>query len=186
MLNFRIKKFTLEKISEKIATISKELQSISTAKKEIDNKQKELDETLKDTTKELAQKELKESELKLEELQKIIISFERKLETKFGFIVNEQDKQKLTDELENIKDKELKIIESLKQKILNLNLLKELKHDVEPFLEYQEAKKEEAELLKEKRFLEKKVKPLLEQEKEKVSSYLDNQVRSFFYERFNQ
>ncbi|WP_163325534.1 AAA family ATPase [Draconibacterium mangrovi] len=173
---------TTEKLSEKIATISKELQSISTTKKEIYNKQKELDETLKDTTEELVQKELKEAELKLEELQKIIISFERKLETQFGFVVNEQDKQKLTDQLENIKDKELKIIESLKQKILNLNLLKELKKDVEPFLEYQEAKKEEAELLKEKRFLEKKVKPLLEQEKGKVSSYLDNQVRSFFYE----
>lgn len=181
-VEFPDQEITPEKISEKVATISKELQNILATKKDINDKEKDLEENLKNTTEELTQKELKDSRNQLEELQKVILSFERELEAKLGLIVNELNEKDLANKLENIKNKELELIETIEQKIFNLNLLKELKQNVEPFLKYQKAKKEEAELENEKKFLEKKVKPLLEQEKQKVSAYLDNQVRSFFYE----
>ncbi len=180
--NFPAQEISFEKLTERHNSIVKELQDISLSKEGIDDKLKELDEILENTTEELSQKELDKFNNRLEELQKIIKSFEREIETQLGFEVNELNQKELTERLENIRDKELELVKAIEQKILNFNLLSKLKQNVEPFLKYQKAKKEEAELRKEKRFLEKEINPLLEHEKQKVSAYLDNQVRSFFYE----
>ncbi len=164
-----------KEITEEINHYNSEIQKISTQIKELDN-------TLKTTNEELLNKELSVLNEQTQTFQRNIVGFKRSLNTKLGLTIDEHNKDTLKVELEKTKKEQLLNIDRAKQKTLNFNLLKELKQNVEPFLKYQKAKKKEADIIKQKQFLEKNVKPLLENEKQKVSDYLDNQISSFFYE----
>lgn len=62
-----------------------------------------------------------------------------------------------------------------------LELLSKLKDNILPFLEYDKAKKE-VEKLGNKNIVKKKVNEKLEEERKRVSEYLESQISSFFYE----
>lgn len=172
----------LDKLNDKQEEVSKEIDILISRNVEIHDTLKELESSLKDTTEELSSNELKSLMARIRTIEESTIAFERELFTRINIKPIELEKEALIIELESIKNNELKLIEVLKQKLKNYNLLKELKQNVEPFLKYQEAKKTEADIIARKKFLESKVRPLLKKEKKKVSDYLDQQIGSFFYE----
>ncbi len=179
---FSDEKPNLELLNKKQSDVSDAINQYNSTVQEISNNVKELEKDLKNTNEELLNKELSDLNEEIQVLQRNITGFERYLSTKLDLTIDVDNKEKLKTELEENKNTFLDRIEKAEQKTLKFNLLKELKQNVEPFLKYQKAKKEEADIIKQKKFLEEKVRPILEQERQKVSKHLNNQISSFFYE----
>lgn len=180
--NFSEQEISLNSLSEKKDYYSNQLKDTLSDINELNIKIKELEECLKETNEDFITKELKESNNKLEAIQKKIKSFELELKNNLKLEVEELRKMDLSEKLEEIKNQELEKNKTTKNKIEDFKLLEKLKQNIEPYLKYQKAKKEFADLESKYKSLKNNTKPLLEAEKEKVAMYLDNQVSSFFYE----
>lgn len=143
---------------------------------------KDLDRTLKNYAKESIDKELLSKMEDRKRLMNKILSFELDIKSKLGLDASGSDKESLIIQLDEKRDSIRVIFENNEKRIQSYNLLVELKKNVEPYLKYEQAKKTEAELKARKSFLEKKIKKELETEKNAVSNYLGEQIKSFFYE----
>lgn len=178
---FPNQEIALRLIEEQLGTIANLITSNVTQIDGLQKSIKDLDETLKKFTKESVDSELL---LKTEDKSKLvnkILSFEQDIKSKLD-IDTISDKDSLINQL-NDKRASIKVkFDNNEQRIKNYKLLIELKKNVEPFLKYEQAKKTEADIKERKYFLEKKVKKELEIEKNAVSSYLGEQIKSFFYE----
>lgn len=169
-------------LDEQLKTVINLVASNTTQIDEIQKSIKDLEEILKNYTKESVDKELLVKIENKNSLVNKILSFEQDIKSKLNLDANEFDKESLIKQL-NVKKDSIKVIfENNEQKIKNYNLLTDLKKNVEPYLKYEQAKKTEGELKQRKSFLEKKIKKELEIEKNAVSSYLSEQIKSFFYE----
>lgn len=169
-------------LEDQIRTVTNGLASNITQIDELQKSIKDLDEILKNYTEESIDKELL---LKTEDKNRLInkiLSFEQDLKSILEIDSNAFDKESLIEQLKEKRDTIQVTFERNEQKIKNYNLLTELKKNVEPYLKYEQAKKTEADLKERKSFLEKKIKKELETEKNAVSTYLSEQIKSFFYE----
>lgn len=124
----------------------------------------------------------KEWEVKKQEIDNRIINYIHFLEDKLAIDLVQLDKESLLELLDK------KVIEHKYE----LNKIKEMREDYQklekygenllPFLQSENAKlylkKKDAELT----FINKKVKPLIEEEREKTKNHLDKKVKDFFYE----
>jgi exonuclease SbcC len=115
-------------------------------------------------------------------IEKLSTQFELKLKTEFNIdakeFVESSLKERLTKELHKSQEQ---IAENNNAEKL-YKLVQELKVNVEPFLEYEKAKKKSKEIKRRWDYLKKVVKKRLELEKANVSEYLDKQIETFFYE----
>lgn len=175
-------KANIELLTQKQTDLTESINQCNSNIQKISNEVKELEKLLKATTEEVLNKELSKSQEQVSILQSSITAFDRYLNTNLDLSLDGIKKEELKAELDKRKSLQLARIIKAERETQNFNLLKELKQNVEPFLKYQKAKKEEAEIIEQKLFLENKLKPILEDERKKISNHLNNQISSFFYE----
>lgn len=104
------------------------------------------------------------------------------LKEKLDIVVAQMDLATLSATLE---DKRLKYDEELKQVRISKEEYKKLERyseNVWPFLQSENAKVELANAIKELKFLEQKVEPLLQGERNKAKEYLESRIKNFFHE----
>ncbi|MBL4625874.1 MAG: hypothetical protein JKY42_12155 [Flavobacteriales bacterium] len=176
------KETKMESIREGIENITLRIHDNNLRTLSIEEEIIELSKLLKNTTLEFSQKQLDLFGESKESFQKTLISFQREIQNKLEINISEFDKKSLSSKLDGIKSETKKIVNKTEIIIHSYHLLKELKINVEPFLKFEKAKKEESEIKAKKQLLEKKIKTTLNKEKEKVSNYLNEQINSFFYE----
>ncbi|QQM28188.1 AAA family ATPase [Elizabethkingia sp. M8] len=95
--------------------------------------------------------------------------------------MDKMDESIFNDYVAKLKRENEKKISDYNEEIKQLDVLSELKDNVLPYLEFEENKKIETGF-KSTIDKKKKVMKLLNEEKEKVNSHLDKQIKSFFYE----
>ncbi|SDX52644.1 AAA family ATPase [Flavobacterium degerlachei] len=179
---FPNQKIELNLLEKQLITVTDLVVSNITQIDELQKSITDLDEILKKYTKESVDKEVLTKTEEKNSLVNKILSFELDIKSKLELDANGFDKESLIKQLNEKRDSIRMTFENNEQKIKNYNLLIDLKKNVEPYLKYERAKKTEGELKRRKSFLEKKIKKELEKEKNAVSSYLSEQIKSFFYE----
>jgi exonuclease SbcC len=142
----------------------------------------DLEESLKKHTQESIDNKLILIIKDKEVLRSNILLFEQNIKSKLEVDSEKLDRDLLIKQLNQKRDNLRLNFEKNEQKIKSYNLLIDLKKNVEPYLKYEEAKKTETEIKQRKSFLEKKVKKELDVEKNLVSKFLEEQIKSFFYE----
>jgi exonuclease SbcC len=115
-------------------------------------------------------------------LNQVLVSFEQLVNSKIDFTVQESTIESLTQFLNRRKEATLVSISIIDQKIKDFNLLSAFLQNVAPYLKYEKAKVSAKDAEKRLKFLQEKVKPKLENERTAVSTYLNEQINSFFYE----
>jgi exonuclease SbcC len=181
-LTFPNQNVELEVITQRVEKINKVISENIKRNEDIKKDINELDEFLKGFTQELTEKQLELTTNAKELLQQTMISFEQEVNSKLKLNIQDFDKESLATQLNQIRDFARLAIETQDQKIKDYNLLAELKKNVEPYLKYEQAKKTEVEIKDQKNFFEKNIRKVLDEEKGKVTKYLDEQVNTFFYE----
>ena len=179
--NFLEQEFTLDNLSEKRTDYGKELKITLFDINGLNDRIKELEDFLKETNEDSTTKELHELNIKIETIQKSLKFFALEIKNNLSLEVGEQSKLELTEKLEDNKRQELQKNKTTRNKIENFKLLEKLKQNIEPYLKYQIAKKEVADLESKHQSIKSNIKPLLVAEKEKVAAYLNKKVSSFFY-----
>lgn len=117
-----------------------------------------------------------------EAIQRTILSFEQTISSKTNINAQEYNLQQLTELLQSRrKDAELQT-EKVSLLIKELDLVLALKENVIPFLKYEKAKSEEKSSKDRLNFLKDSVGAKLINEKTRLSSHIDEQITSFFYE----
>ena len=115
-----------------------------------------------------------------ETLRRKLVSFEYFIQSEFDFDLSNKEKSELETFIKEKSESCKKAILSMEKQMLSFEKTKKYKESILPFLKYDELKRAENEVLRNKSFLEKKVRPKLEYERQKISKYIDNQVESFF------
>jgi exonuclease SbcC len=139
-------------------------------------------QSIQEQTEDHCKKLEKDFETSIISLKNTIVEFERVVTNILGIEIKPLSQSAVVREV-NDRLTKIDVDLSTVEKILNdLNLLSELRANVAPFLKYEQARRAQAEAKERRLFLEKKVRKYLEDERERVSKHLDEQINSFFYE----
>lgn len=170
------KDIDFEHIKSDLQNISNQLLDYGKQKVENNEKIKSLKENLLSFKEEEIINKNNDILAKINSIDNSIKKFKEKAK---NYIANERhfSENKFKQLKKENEDKKLKLQEENDK----LKLLSKLKDNVLPFLEYDKAKNE-VEELGNKTIVKKKVSEKLEEEKKRVSEYLENQISSFFYE----
>jgi exonuclease SbcC len=169
-------------LDTKIAEVEKIIAEIKAKNEELTKVIHDSEEALKSSNEESDKKELELIQKSQELVQQVTVSFEQEITSQLNIKLDDIDKDSLIEQLNKLRSASKAQVEEQDKKIKNYNLLLELKKNVEPFLKYEEAKKTESGLKQRKKKLEEDVRAALETERDRVTGYLDNQIKSFFYQ----
>jgi len=152
-------------------------------------KVKNLDDELKELQTALAAYKEEEVDLKLakdnnslKELQSIVTSFEQWVIRKFDAEIQLLEKENFIVLNNELLEKNDKLLQEKQSIVRDYTLLMDMKAHIEPLLTYNRAKKDENDLKKEITFLSGRVQNELVKEKAKIAAYIEEQIKSFFYE----
>ncbi|MFA0960374.1 AAA family ATPase [Roseivirga sp. BDSF3-8] len=141
-----------------------------------------LDEKLKGIVRDEVEKYISESESIRENLRTKILSFENLLKSFLDISLSGSSGEELLKTLENEKKEILATIKLADEKIIDLTKIDAYRENVVPFLKYQVSLNKSSELEAEKKFLTKVVSKQLEEERNRISEFIHQQVESFFYQ----
>jgi len=116
-----------------------------------------------------------------EVLYKTLVAFEYFIKSKFEIDLLDKEKSELEIYLKEQDNFCKKTIFQMEERIQSFEKIKKYKESVLPFLKHDEFKRTENIIMTNKSFLEKKVHPKLELEKQQISDYIDKQIESFFH-----
>lgn len=115
--------------------------------------------------------------------KKNIHTFEHFTLSFLNYDSSHRKKEEITDFLKTNYDSYKNNIKRKEELAKSLWKIREYKDNVLPYLKHEELTNEHSYILKEKKFLKDKVGKRLEEEKEKLSEYINVQVESFFHNR---
>jgi exonuclease SbcC len=127
------------------------------------------------------QSELKELELRIRSIFRTIEPFKLELTRILNMDPIDIVPEKLDKIIQDQKELEEQNLEKYFEESKELDLLSQLKENVLPFLKFEENKKAQAELKKDK-LLKDKVSKKLEKEMKRVSAHMEQEIKSFFFE----
>lgn len=148
----------------------------------MEDERKELQKALAIYKEEDVDLNLTKSSDSLKELQAIVTHFEQWIKRKFDIEIQRLEKENFTVLSNELLEKYDKLLEEKRSTLRDYALLTDMKAHIEPLLTYNRAKKDESAIKEEMAFLSGRVEDELNNERERIAAYIEEQIKSFFYE----
>lgn len=150
--------------------------------KTLEDERKELQKALAIYNEEDVDLNLTKSSDSLKELQAIVTHFEQWIKRKFDIEIQRLEKENFTVLNNELLEKNDKLLEEKRSTLRDYALLTDMKAHIEPLLTYNRAKMDESAIKEEMAFLSGRVEDELNNERERIAAYIEEQIKSFFYE----
>jgi len=180
--NFSEQEINKQLVAQKETSLAENISTLNTKRLDIEEKIASINTDLASFKKENLISEKNDLEKYRQDNDAKINAYRYFLKDKLDIVVAQMDLAALSVILE---DKRLKYDEELSQVRISREEYKKLERyseNVWPFLQSENAKVELANAVTELEFLEQKVEPLLQSERNKAKEYLDSRIKNFFHE----
>jgi len=174
-----IEQTELDKKNEDYAAL---LKTVEQKVKTLEDERKELQTALAIYKEEDVDLNLATSNDSLKELQAIVTNFEQWIKRKFDIEIQPLEKENFTVLSNELLKKNDKLLEEKRSTLRDYALLTDMKAHIEPLLTYNRAKMDESAIKEEIAFLSGRVEDELNKEKIRIAAYIEEQIKSFFYE----
>jgi exonuclease SbcC len=179
---FETQSFSEKLYEQRLVNLESKLLSHQEEVNVLHQRQAAIESNLKNNDQKSCEEQLQAIQSQKKILQRELVSFEQFVESKLSIQVSGASRKQI-EKMLNERRFKIKENTTIQDKLNeHYSLLLQLKENVLPYLKFERAKQTDIEIRKRIKLLKLKVKPELEVEKKKVSSFIDEQIKSFFYE----